>query len=585
MKNKFCAVVSLACFVSLAFLNLDSFADGNDREMTEKIILTTDRSVYIAGEDLFYNLFLMDSDKPAAYNSIGYILIRDYKGRIIGTSQIKISEGKANGAIYLSDTLKTGYYQVVSYTNYMRNAEEANYATKQIIVANRFDTEFSGLLLQNQLGNSNSSITGAPVSSATTMAQLADISEIRALTDQPVYKKRQKVVLTIDAGDMAGKPVNWVISVSEKNNYNEKGNTPVALQTGQAQTNTMVNHSPFYLAEDRYLEFSGRLINTQTGNAIPKGLLYMSSFDSIANFQYATTDSNGYFRFPLSDYYNGKDLFVKVAKPDKSEPFKIQFTPKFYVNAPFVPASFPIDSGLISYLVRSQNIVRVQKSFSQIDSRFESYKYPKYAQKVYFKSNYTISPSDYVELKDFVEIAREILPPYKIRRNDNRYVATMLNMDNRDYTKKEPITFVDGILTDDVNQIIQLGSADIKKIDLVNPDWIFGDIVMPGVLFIKTYKDLGKSLTLGRENYKLTAGNFFKAPNRTGPNYSIIPPGSREPDFRQLLYWNPSLRSKEKSTVVEFYTSDYEGIYDIRVTGMDSDGGLHSAKTLIEVVN
>jgi hypothetical protein len=58
------------------------------------------------------------------------------------------------------------------------------------------------------------------------------------------------------------------------------------------------------------------------------------------------------------------------------------------------------------------------------------------------------------------------------------------------------------------------------------------------------------------------------------PDYSTVPAiQSRLADFRDLLYWNPSLSlEKDGKITIEFYSSDKTGKYEISVQGITKEG-------------
>ena len=57
------------------------------------------------------------------------------------------------------------------------------------------------------------------------------------------------------------------------------------------------------------------------------------------------------------------------------------------------------------------------------------------------------------------------------------------------------------------------------------------------------------------------------------------------PCFKQLLYWNPNLEINDHEETLEFYTSDNEGNYIIRVEGVTENGKPVSYSTKIQVSN
>jgi hypothetical protein len=558
---------------------------------SEKMIVLTDRSVYIAGENLLYNLFLLDSQKKSlvSYSSIGYITVRDKDGSIVGKSQVKIINGKADAGIYLPDTLKTGYYKVVAYTNFMRNGLEKNFGSQTIIIANRFDADFS-TLFQNDEKEGYSVILGdGDIHLSDTIVQnsLEDTGILSVTSNQPVYKKREKVTLKIEPVHNLAQPIDLVISVVEENRFENRQlslNKDESISFCNAKIPEITN-KPYYLAEDKYLELRGKVRNINSDNGFPGKILYLSSRDTIANLQYAITDTLGYFRFPLSDYYDGKELFIKVAESKPDDAYEIDIYSKFNAKLSYSPLIFKMDSSFLYYLTQSQEVVRVQKSYQQIQSVSDTIIYNQKVPRVYYKADFRIYPSDYDELTDFVEIAREILPSFRVRKNNNVYSGEMFDYDKKTFLKHEPLIFLDGVLIDNLTQVIGLGTRSIKKIDLLAGEWVFGDLVLPGVIAINSSKEAWRNISYSKDNIRLKAESYFKTPSTKGPNYSIVPVGSRKPDFRQLLYWAPSIRLSGNAPVyIEFYTSDYAAPYSIKVTGIGPDGKLFKAMAKIEVV-
>ena len=58
----------------------------------------------------------------------------------------------------------------------------------------------------------------------------------------------------------------------------------------------------------------------------------------------------------------------------------------------------------------------------------------------------------------------------------------------------------------------------------------------------------------------------------------------RLPDFRNTLYWNPSIQTDDQGRgTVRFYASDAVGKYEVRVEGVSESGWLGSATEVLRV--
>ena len=132
-------------------------AFGQNTLSCESIDLQTDREVYIAGEDLFFNCFCYQPiiNKSVKDSKFAYLVLRNENNTIISGSCFKLENNMFSGSINLPDTLSTGRYQLVSYTNSMRNFGENTFYKKEILVANRFDKDLFRLYTTSDIKDSS----------------------------------------------------------------------------------------------------------------------------------------------------------------------------------------------------------------------------------------------------------------------------------------------------------------------------------------------------------------------------------------------------------------------------------------------
>ena len=360
--------------------------------ITERVLVNTDRKLYVAGENIMYSLFLFDTQTKTlvSYPSIGYVVVRNQTGTVIGKSQIKIRNGRANGFVNLSDTLTSGYYQVMAYTNFMRNGSPDILFHDQIMVVNRFDNDLFNLVtsssqpLQKENTVENgfhinyrsvgefyqvvSSIANFDTLKPSFISAVSDNNTIYLNTikqsqdtflinkslfkgktnsfsildnsnnkvlqviiplninenpkieitpNQLKYKKREKISVELNLSDKSLQYADISFSVIENNTLEEANKLSSASFEKNGFDNNVKFQSedgkPLFLAEDKTAELLGRLLEKPKGYGVAYHSLYLTSPDTVSNFQHSISDTEGYFRFQLSDYYNGKDLFIKVA--------------------------------------------------------------------------------------------------------------------------------------------------------------------------------------------------------------------------------------------------------------------------------
>jgi hypothetical protein len=128
---------------------------------------------------------------------------------------------------------------------------------------------------------------------------------------------------------------------------------------------------------------------------------------------------------------------------------------------------------------------------------------------------------------------------------------------------------------------MNLHTDDVKKVELVNSEHIKGNIGFSGIVSIVTSKESDYSKLLP-DAYISSLNNFLETTYYNPPRYKVLTRDDQSPDFRQLLYWNPSIPA-EKSIQLEFYASDLADDYLVEVKGFAPSGELVSSYAIIKV--
>ena len=154
-------------------------------------------------------------------------------------------------------------------------------------------------------------------------------------------------------------------------------------------------------------------------------------------------------------------------------------------------------------------------------------------------------------------------------------------------TNNEPILYVDGLKMESTSDIKDWSVRDIETLIVLrgNEGALYGSLW--GVILISTRR--GDS-EIGKQNRKSNGviinplgwqkpSRFYSPVYDTPDKYD-----SSKPDYRTIIYWNPSIKTDEKGfATFEFYTSDYKNPCIIRIEGRTSDNRYISKTTYLQV--
>jgi len=556
-----------AQLVALATCNIRAANVGH-----EVAYMQTDRTTYIAGESIYYKLYVLDSEtkKCSDISKVGYVLLQGAGSGSTLKVRVRIESGMASGSILLPDTLASGAYQLVAFTSAMRNSGDRNFFYQDIVIANRYDKELKFKIVNSIAPDSNFMKTRS--------------IESAIKTDKKVYGLREKVVVNLE--NMASQ-ANVAVSVYEVPPLSPSVKTIVetmnALSVTPENTQKLIYHSP----ENKAKLLNGRVLDVVTNKVVSDAVVLLSCNDTVPNLQYAATNSNGKFQLLLNDYYEGKELFLTIRDVPVGQQWKIETEDEFAQNQAWNPILITSSGDFKDYIVKSQNVVYINKSYQLNNDPADK---PKLILNpicplFYHNTGTTILPSDFVSLDDFPEIVVEILPQVVISREKGKPRIKVYNTLTKIFNKNSPAIFLDGVFVDDIDKILGLGSEQIEKIEVFEVERAFGDLAFSGVLSIVT-----KSNEILNTKPALQSLRLKNDRVNTGGRLVTVSPDQIQnkdlPIFKQLLYWNPSLELKGKdSTNVEFYTSDNAANYMIKIEGISVDGSPISSSTGIQVIN
>ncbi len=112
----------------------EKFQKYTDAFPGEEVYVQTDRDNYIAGEEIWFNVFLFDRKNSSLsdWSKIAYLEVLNTVNRPVAQRKVGLLNGSGEGRVILPDTLRPGIYTLRAYTSWMKNFMPGNCYIKKL---------------------------------------------------------------------------------------------------------------------------------------------------------------------------------------------------------------------------------------------------------------------------------------------------------------------------------------------------------------------------------------------------------------------------------------------------------------------
>lgn len=115
-----------------------SFNQHHQSSIQEKIFVHTDKSFYVAGEIVWFKLYIVNAstNAPLELSKVAYVEILDSANKHLLQAKILLTNAEGNGSFYLPVNLNSGNFKFRAYTNWMKNFSPDYFFEKKITIVN-----------------------------------------------------------------------------------------------------------------------------------------------------------------------------------------------------------------------------------------------------------------------------------------------------------------------------------------------------------------------------------------------------------------------------------------------------------------
>lgn len=330
-----------------------------------------------------------------------------------------------------------------------------------------------------------------------------------------------------------------------------------------------------YLPEIKDVTVSGIIRNKNSGEPVPHQRIYGSVLFNNPQFHIYETNKKGEFVFSLNDLNGLQDIFLcPVQTSEEAMNYEIKIKQDFDPRFPeFMDTPFPFDQDSKTFL--EEISINYQLNLAFNETAEERHKSQNDRRHYYLFGKERISKilDNYVDLDEMWDVLYEVVPHVKPVRKKGEYNLKIMD-DNSWVLPGSPLILLDNVPIFDVTKIMDLHPSQVDKIEVIDRTYLLGSYAINGVLLITTKTDnfAGTSFpeaSVFAEYQTLASEKKFK---KVAYKSSGTKKQEREPDFRNLLYWNPELKLSGGEESISFYTSDRKGEYDVVIKGTNRQG-------------
>jgi len=336
--------------------------------------------------------------------------------------------------------------------------------------------------------------------------------------------------------------------------------------------------------EDYYL--SGKLLTGDRKEKDSDRYVILSHPGKIADFQYARTDREGDFSFKIKIDDKVNDLIIQPNEVTKNQSVNIEssFSDKYLKSEISVDSTSKPIPGYISTWSVNHQVMKIYGTSSIGEPIKPDISQPK-TRRFYGKPDQELNMKDYITLPVMQEVFFELLVGVSLKNKKSGYEITISDPEYHIVYKTPPALFVDGVLVKDPEVIAGLDPEIVEKIDVIRGRYFVGDYFFYGIVNVITKAGDFSNVTLPDYAIRLSYRVIDQVNSFISPDYSSTAmKKNRIPDFRNTLYWNPSVKPDQDGKArVEFWSSDNKTDYLINIQGITQEGKPFSFQKNIKV--
>jgi len=529
----------------------------------EKICVFTDRSTYITGETVLFSAWLDAQPYISGFPASRILyaeLVKPDGSRVNGGKYI-LEEHHAAGCLEIPEDITTGFYYLKSYTRYMRNGSQENYAYSRLRIINPYRNELL-------TGNDHPDTPGGKFISNPKAEEAA--GSIRM--EQTRFHSGEEVSLGIELNPRSGKTQLLCLSVVPDGTCDS-----ISSFSGSPNAAPENSHE-IYHPETRGISLSGKFVENGTGEPVRNGQVSLSVIGD-HDVMAIRADSSGRFYFALPDYGGSHDIFLCGEEvPGKSTELLID---NDFCSRPVgLPApGFSLsaeEKETVLKMAANQKITSVYHQNLPGENDRDIFR----EKPFYGKPDEILVMDKYIDLPTMEDYFSELVGTVNVRKHEEKKVFRF-NSNRTEMLIYDPLVLVDYVTVNDIGKILSLSPRQLDRIELVNAPYIKGSITYGGIIsFISKNNDFG-GIDLP------SSGTFihYQFLSECRPAVFSVALLPNIPDSRNTVYWDPDIKTDDEGKAgIVFTAPATPGKYLVVLRAAGNSGNYSEIRKSFEVL-
>lgn len=492
----------------------------------ERTYVTTDRSVYVAGDRIWCSAFCVTGQgRLSDVSRVAYLELHSVDG-VAATAKLALDGGRGAGYLDLPTSLATGNYRLVAYT--AQNKDEVDYdytglASKTLSVFNVFSTErvTDGVEVVSQDAYAKAAMPAMRTAGGVSLEWTAD------------------GILHI--ANHTGNAVTFSLSVACEDEIVPPANPDIAAFLAAARTIGQRSFRNQILPEWEGEVITGRVVaDPATLPSLLGRTAYISAPSEQAEVYTSLVVGEGALSFVTGNFFGNQELVCEIEGADPQSPPRIELTSPF-VKAPVaVPERLLLSPSLATPLT-ARSLAMQQARRAAADTLYEYLPRREYPLLDGSPIRYVLD--DYTRFNTLEETFIEFIPQVRVRKGISGRPEIQVRLeeatDVRMFTAAPALVLLDGVPIFDHERLLQYDPRLVQRIDVYPYTHFVGNRTFPGVVNLITFDHNLPHYSLDKTMQVISFPGVCWPMAWLGPDPAD---GTVNAGDYQTLFWHPLLQ-------------------------------------------